>query len=275
MMWGGVRNYTIDQIDPILNAYVEFGLQASTSPSTYQITTLYYTEAEHHLTVDLYNTEPIPDPSIFKSLDNSLAYADTTAIKWMSNVSHINAQNQPDGHRGTYWTATYKLDRELTAFVAEAFMEETSHLGNLEGLEARCIMQVIMANMFHHMKKNGGNQLGISTREYPLMLLNPVFRWDSRIDDLRILQTAANFMNRVNARAIELGLGEPYIYMNYASQFRDVFHSYGAANLERLQSIAKKYDAHGIFRTLKSGYLKLKGRVGWLRVSESGGDRVK
>ncbi|KAF3395766.1 Bifunctional solanapyrone synthase [Penicillium rolfsii] len=263
MMWGGVRNYTIDQIDSILDAYVAFGVQSSTNPSTYQITTLYYTEAKHYLTVDLYNTEPIPSPSIFKSLDDSIAYADTTAINWMSNISQINAQNQPDGHRGTYWTATYKLDRELAEFVAETFMEETSHLGNLEGLEARCIMQVITTNMFRHMKKNGGNPLGISTHEYPLMLLNPVFRWDNRIDDLRIMQAATNFVNRVNARAIELGLEEPYLYMNYASQFQDVLHSYGAANLERLQNIAEKYDSQGIFQKLKQGYFKLNGRVGW------------
>ncbi|EPS27469.1 hypothetical protein PDE_02412 [Penicillium oxalicum 114-2] len=262
-MWGGVRNYTIDQVDSILDAYVDFGLQASKNPSTYQITTIYYTGGAHHLTVDLYNTEPIPNPSIFKALDRSSAYADTTGINWISNISHSNAKNQPDGHRGTYWTATYKLDREFAEIVAKTFMEETSHLGNMEGLEARCIMQVITTNMFPHMEKNGGNPLGISTRKHPLMLLNPVFRWNNRVDDMRIMQAATNFVNRLNARATELGLEEPYLYMNYASQFQDVLHSYGPANLKRLQIVAEKYDPQGVFRTLKPGYFKLNGRVGW------------
>jgi hypothetical protein len=263
MMWGGIRNYSIDQVSTILDAYVNFGLRASENPSAYQITTIYYTQAKHHATVDLYNIKPVPDPSIFDMLKNTRPYADTTKLNRQSNISLINAQGQPDGHRQTYWTATYKLDRKLAGFVQQVFREETSHLGDLDGLEARCIMQVVTTDMLRHMEKNGGNALGVSTLDHPLMLLNPVFRWERQLDDLRIVQANTNFLNRVNAQAHNMGLEEPFLYMNYASQFQDVIHSYGSANLNRLQAVAKKYDPDEIFQTLQSGYFKLSGRVGW------------
>ncbi|KAJ6126972.1 hypothetical protein N7523_002584 [Penicillium sp. IBT 18751x] len=263
MMWGGIRNYTIDQVDTILDSYVEFGLRASENPSAYQITTLYYTHAKHHATVDLYNTEPAPNPSIFQSLDKARPYADTTSINRQSNISLINAHGQPDGLRQTYWTATYKLDRVLAGFVQEVFNEETSQLGDLDGLEARCIMQVITPDILRHMGKNGGNALGISTLKHPLMLLNPAFRWQNEEDDLKILQANMNLVNRVNARAREMGLDEPFLYMNYASQFQDVIHSYGSANVYRLRMIAERYDPDEVFQTLQPGYFKLSGRVGW------------
>jgi hypothetical protein len=142
-------------------------------------------------------------------------------------------------------------------------MDETSQLGDLAGLEARCIMQVITTDMLRYMKGNGGNALGISNSGHPLMLLNPNFRWERQVDDLKVLQASMNFVNRVNAQAREMGLEEPFLYMNYASQFQDVIHSYGLANVYRLQMIARKYDPGKLFQTLQPGYFKLNGRVGW------------
>ncbi|KAF9894140.1 hypothetical protein FE257_009113 [Aspergillus nanangensis] len=263
MMWGGIRNYTIDQVDAVLDAYVDFGLRAAEDPSAYQITTIYYTNAKHHATVDLYNTVPEPNPSIFSALERARAYSDTTAVNRQSNITWTNYRGQPDGHRQTYWTATYRLDRGLADFVKQVFLEETDQLGDLEGLEARCILQVFTTDILRHMKKNGGNALGISDRDYPLMLLNPAFRWEDQMDDSRIMLANMNFVNRVDAQARKMGLYEPFLYMNYASQFQDVVHGYGEANLERLRAVALDYDPDGLFQTLQPGYFKLNGRVGW------------
>lgn len=263
LMWGGIRNYTIDQIGPVLDAYVDFGFRASENPSAYQITTIYYQPTHHQVTVDLYHTEPVPDPPIFDSLRHLQASADTTEINRQSNISLINYRGQPDGYRQTYWTATYRLNRDLADFVQQVFIEETSYLGDRDGLEARCIMQIITTDMLHQMSKNGANALGISSLDTPLMILNPAFRWTSPLDDLPILQANMNLVNRINARARGMNLEVPFLYMNYASQFQDVIHSYGSANVHRLRTVAKWYDPDGIFQALQPGGFKLNGRVGW------------
>lgn len=262
-MWGGIRNYSIEHVDAILDAYVDFGYRASENPSAYQITTIYYTQAQHHATVDLYNVDPEPNPTIFDSLQDVPALSDTTGVKWQSNISWINYEGQPDGYRQTYWTATYKLDRRLAGLVDQVFREETRFLGDLDGLEARCIMQVITTDILKQSRNNGGNALGIADIDYPLMLLNPAFRWENPADDLRILQANMNLVNRLDALSRELGLDEPFLYMNYASQFQDVLNSYGTKNVERLRAVARKYDPAEVFQHLQPGYFKLSGRVGW------------
>ncbi|GES65672.1 FAD-binding-domain-containing protein [Aspergillus terreus] len=262
-MWGGIRNYTIDQVDSLLDAYVDFGFRASENPLAYQITTIYYTDAKHHATVDLYHTEPEPDPSIFSALQEAVPYSDTTAVSRQSNISWHNYLGQPDGYRQTYWTATYKLNRNLAGFVKDVFLEEMSQLGDLDRLEARCIMQVFTADILRSMGKDGGNPLGLAGSTYPLMILNPAFRWRDPADDMRVLQAIGNLVNRVNARARAMGLYEPFVYMNYASQFQDVVESYGPENVKRLRMVARKYDPDQVFQNLQRGYFKLSGRVGW------------
>ncbi|KAL4892375.1 hypothetical protein BDV59DRAFT_208689 [Aspergillus ambiguus] len=263
MMWGGIRNYTIDQVEALLDAYVDIGFRGGDNPSAYQITTLYYTEAKHHATVDLYNTEPEPDAPIFNSLNQAHHYSDTTALNRQSNISWINYQGQPDGHRQTYWTVTYKLNRELAGFVKDVFLEESGQLGNLTGLEARCILQVFTTDILRQMQKNGGNPMGIGGGAQPLMILNFAFRWEDSADDMRILRSITNLINRVNVRTHATGLYEPFLYMNYASGFQDVLESYGTENLNRLKDISRKYDPDQVFQTLQRGYFKLSGRVGW------------
>ncbi|KAJ5480748.1 hypothetical protein N7539_006642 [Penicillium diatomitis] len=52
-----------------------------------------------------------------------------------------------------------------------------------------------------------------------------------------------------------MGIEELYLYMSYASQFQDVLHNYGTANLKTLQDIAQTYRPQRIFRTLETGVL--------------------
>jgi hypothetical protein len=47
--------------------------------------------------------------------------------------------------------------------------------------------------------------------------------------------------------------------MNYASLDEDVIKGYGAANKQRLTSVAKKYDPTDVFQNLQPGYFKLNG----------------
>ena len=64
-------------------------------------------------------------------------------------------------------------------------------------------------------------------------------------------------VDRSVALAKSKGLDNQYLYQNYASQKQDVFGSYGKANLDRLRSIAAKYDPTKVFQTLQPGYFKL------------------
>jgi hypothetical protein len=62
---------------------------------------------------------------------------------------------------------------------------------------------------------------------------------------------------RANATAYAQGLGNAFLYQNYAAAEQDVFGSYGAANLARLRAVSRKYDPARVWQILQPGYFKV------------------
>ncbi|RAH67585.1 FAD-binding oxidoreductase [Aspergillus aculeatinus CBS 121060] len=263
-MWGGLRNYTKEWISTIVNIYVELGLRSPSEPSTSQITTLFYRDDEYTATVHLTNTNSEPSPLLVDTGLAKVPYtSDTYAVTRHSQLAQDLTDGQPDGLRQTYWTATYLLDRALAHFIHQVFEEETTALGPLDGLEARCIMQTFAKNILRPMTSNGGNALPIAGGNQPVMILNPAFRWQQASDDLKVMQANQNLFVRVKHYARERGLDVEFLYMPYASGFQNVFATYGQRNLDRLREVSRTYDPDGFFQRQTPGYFKLNGRVGF------------
>lgn len=88
-------------------------------------------------------------------------------------------------------------------------------------------------------------------------MINIVLSWSDAADDTRLLAAAANMVSRTNATAYAQGLGNKFIYQNYASFEQDVFPSYGAANLAKLRAVSAKYDPAKVWQKLQPGYFKV------------------
>jgi hypothetical protein len=88
-------------------------------------------------------------------------------------------------------------------------------------------------------------------------VLDVSIMWNSADDDERILKAARNIINRGNATAYSMGLGHRFLYQNYAAAGQDVFQSYGADSLAKLNAVSAKYDPDGVFVKLQPGYFKL------------------
>ncbi|RAH86633.1 hypothetical protein BO86DRAFT_432024, partial [Aspergillus japonicus CBS 114.51] len=263
-MWGGLRNYTKEWIPTIVDIYVELGFHSPLEPSTSQITTLFYRDDEYTAAVHLTNTDPEPSPLLYDTGLAQVPYtSDTYSITRQSQLAQDLTDGQPNGLRQTYWTATHLLDRALAHFIHQVFEEETTALGPLDGLEARCIMQFFANNTLHPMTKNGGDALPIAGGDQPLIIVNPAFRWQLASDDLKVMQANQNLFTRVKFYARQRGLDVAFLYMSYASEFQNVFATYGQRNLDRLREVARTYDPDGFFQAQTPGYFKLNGRVGW------------
>ena len=130
---------------------------------------------------------------------------------------------------------------------------------------------------------NGGNALGISSDEGPLICTSsiaylrqhsalhsqpPVLKlilvyavstqWSASEDDEVVYRIAQTILNKAMALAKSKGLVHQYIYQNYASSSQDVFGSYGAKNKVRLLQTQELYDPDRIFVDLQPGYFKLR-----------------
>lgn len=164
-----------------------------------------------------------------------------------------------DKIRQTYWTLTVKNSPTLLHDIITIYRSEIESL--LSPLPAdflpSLIFQPMSLTVLSEFSKNGGNALGLTTAEGPLILMNTATSWSDEADDERIFQAMRNVVRRANETAWRQGLGVRFLYQNYAAAEQDVFASYGEENLERLRMVSRQYDPEGVWWRLQPGYFKL------------------
>lgn len=260
-MWGGTRVHLEDQFPAVISAFYNLGLNSATDPNAAQILSFAYAQAQNLnlAAAALQYTLPVSNATIFAEYMAISPIQDTTQVRSLTNLTEeFNALN-PDGLRESYWSATYKLDKDFITYIKDVFYHELAAIRDVAGLVPAATLQIITTPQLQNMANNGGNPLGLSASDGPLLLLNLNTMWKDSADDGRVLGVNSRVIDRTVARARDMGLDEEYIYMNYASQFQAVIPSYGAANQARLKRIAAKYDPSAVYQRLQPGYFKLDG----------------
>lgn len=100
-----------------------------------------------------------------------------------------------------------------------------------------------------------GDPMGIDSTAGPYFMCEETFSWSHENDT----QVIATLMSDIDSE-IHAQLGDtlvPFLYLNNAGNGQDVFQSYNATNLARLQEIKAKYDSNGVFTNLLAGGFKL------------------
>ena len=161
----------------------------------------------------------------------------------------------PSGHRYAFWAATYKLDRDFMAWLQARHQKDVGPLANQGSLT----FQAFTVPAMRQMSKKGGNALGLSPTDGPLMHTLLYMVWEDAAKDNELQQAALDFMNAAKEEAKKQGVHHDFIYLNYAGPYQNVIPSYGDEKLAKLKSISKKYDPTAIFSRLQPGGFKLEG----------------
>lgn len=101
------------------------------------------------------------------------------------------------------------------------------------------------------------NPLGLQNRTQSLIIVLLTVSYTDETDDGTVQETGNAMMAAIEDDARELGLLDPYLYLNYAGAGQDPIASYGEENVQRLRSIAQAVDPDGIFRTQVPGGFKI------------------
>ncbi|KAK7524015.1 hypothetical protein IWZ03DRAFT_356320 [Phyllosticta citriasiana] len=260
LMWGGGQLHKISQRSAIIEAFAQFGAHGEEDPKAGLILSFAWAGGDYFAKLDMQYADPISSPPVFEnftSIPDPLS--NTTMIRTLSNLTVEFNESNPSGLRETYWASAYKLDRDLINAVLDIYMDEIDTLVNVSGIVPACTLQVITSPQLSHMSKRGGNALGLSEADGPLLLMNLNNMWNNAADDYAVMRASSNIVERVNARAAAMGVDHRYVYQNYASQYQDVIASYGPENQLKLMAVAAYYDPTGVFQTLQPGYFKLDG----------------
>ncbi|KAL8752367.1 MAG: hypothetical protein Q9199_005784 [Rusavskia elegans] len=257
LMWGGNTIHPPTTNASICKAFENFANNGSQNPDAALIIAYAYFQGSYIFVNNYDYALPTPFPPAFNEFTCIPNITDTQRITSLSNLTvELNASN-PGGFREHYTTATFKNSAALQLQILDIFVQEVETIKDAADILPALVMQPITLPMIRLFRKNGGNALGISEGDGPLLLMNLAILWSSKADDERIISAAARVISRAKDVGREMGLDYRYIYQNYASLSQNVFAGYEDENQRRLVEISKKYDPDRVFQNLQPGYFKL------------------
>ncbi|KAF5495072.1 FAD-dependent monooxygenase yanF [Colletotrichum siamense] len=108
--------------------------------------------------------------------------------------------------------------------------------------------------------KKGGNMLGLERdSRNKILFVMGVTLLGSNSEELypRVYQQVAAMNKRVEDFSKSIGSDNEFRYLPYADSRQNVLGSYGEANVEHIQTVAKKYDPNGFFQRRVPGGFKI------------------
>ncbi|KAI6765556.1 hypothetical protein HG530_006626 [Fusarium avenaceum] len=257
-MWGGARLYTEDKFPQVTNALFNIVKNSEKDPKAGLFVVFSYTGGYRVVMSTLYYAEPgAGDAAIWDDFNDIEAISDTTKDRSLPAWVKETMNDSPPGFRQMYYVISTKVDRGILDFARDYFYKTVLTVAAIPGILPCIVVQGITTPQIKHMRKNGGNALGIDDKNGPLFIVQLAVWWENKADDKAIYIWMSDVLETVSKTAKARGVGNDFVYMNYGSEFQDVISTYGASNKAKLKSIAKKYDPQQVFQLLQPGYFKL------------------
>ncbi|KAH7305029.1 hypothetical protein B0I35DRAFT_382201 [Stachybotrys elegans] len=200
------------------------------------------------------STPPIFTP--FRSVPGPLF--DSTSVVNISTQSQ--SINIPYGSRQTWWDTTIAAtSADFMVEIVSLFEARNDALFAAAGgspVVPFLNFQPISTNVLSAMRQRGGNSMGLDASGGPLMIVQLTVSWEDPSLDAIIEESLQELIGVIERRAEELGLGNGFVYMNYAGSTQRVQHRFGPDSEKRLKAIAKKWDPQGKLAQWR-GYFKL------------------
>ncbi|EUC50339.1 hypothetical protein COCMIDRAFT_1060 [Bipolaris oryzae ATCC 44560] len=258
LMWGGTRVHPEATYPLVIDAFASMAEDASKDPNSAQILSFALAAGQSAAQIQLEYLKPVDElnpPAILKKYLNITSIHTDTMNRTLANDTSLITDQMPKGHRYAFWASTFKLDRDLMNWLQERHRKDFAAMPNKGSLT----FQVFTVPAMRRMSRKGGNALGPSPTDGPLMHSLLYLVWSDASQDTNIQRAAQNFISTAKTEAKRRGKYHDFIYLNYAGPYQNVIPSYGKEKLARLKAVSKMYDPAGVFQKLQPGGFKLEG----------------
>lgn len=198
-LWAGSETflYTKDAATALNNALYYLNINALADPYAQVILAYAYVQQldKYIIASDLQYGKPVENPPALQNftavpgaIASSLRITNLTGLSLEFNNSNpggyryvttlplrlecetvIGYLTDLDGCRQTYWTFMFKNSPTLMSDIVDIYQEETNAVNSSLGLVASCVFQPITLDQIRFFSENGGNALGISEVDGPLI----------------------------------------------------------------------------------------------------------
>ncbi|KAF7197662.1 FAD-dependent monooxygenase CTB5 [Pseudocercospora fuligena] len=266
-LWGGAMALPWTVKDDVINALYDFGQrQSSHNEDEVDVdasiwAAFGYTQQPQpgkFISIEPVYAKPVVNPPVLENFTKlEPVLMNTIKIRNLTDISKELNQSNPNGLRETCWSHNFILTKEVMSKCLDIFEEELESVKDVEGIVPVMLFQPFTTAVIKHFARNGGNALGITDEDGPLLLMSIPIMWSDSSRDEEVLAFARTIMDRCVEASRKLGAFHSYIYQNYAAKEQRVFESYGKTSLERLRGVSRKYDPDGVFQRLQPVYHKL------------------
>ncbi|KAK8022392.1 FAD-binding domain-containing protein [Apiospora rasikravindrae] len=269
-IWGGLHVWPLlpSVTSAVTTGFVKFAHEAPSDPHVSLFAGLGYMQGNFAWAVGQYDTLGRQEPPIFAQFrDDADVYGaskivSTARVTSLTDLANELNQSEPPGRRSRFTTATFKVDQDLLQQMVGFYVEQVKKameagLDKDEGFAPMLGIQPLTRNILKEQAKRGGNVLGLSEEDGPLMICSFGWEWSQESDDGSVIAGIKAVLEQSVAAAKERGLYHPFKYMNYAAEDQNPIASYGADNVEFLKKVQNMYDADGLFTKLVPGWFKV------------------
>jgi hypothetical protein len=170
-MWGGQFAYTQDKMPGLIQAFHDFNINHYQDPQAAVILAyVYFAPFQSYLaSVDLEYSLPMANPPILNNFTSIPNVGSSARIINLTDLTIELNSTQPGGLRETFWAFMVKNDAQLMADVQKIFEEEAANIISAANVVPALVFQPISTAMTSHFTRNGGNALGITEADGPLV----------------------------------------------------------------------------------------------------------
>ena len=174
-MWGGATVYPLSANASIYDAFYWFNANAARDPKAALIVAAACLEGTGcFFSNDYEYIDPVVNPPFFENFTSIPNISDTSRITNLLNLTVELKDTQPRGFRQKFITATFQNDAQLMVDVLKIWHADIQPIANISNFLPALVFQPITEPIIKHFAKNGGNALGITDAEGPLVCKAPL-----------------------------------------------------------------------------------------------------
>lgn len=257
--WGGFQGYSISTIQSQFQAFSDLLGAKTYDPFAAVIYSLAYDRISNawNVAAQLSYTKPEVNPPFLRNFTSQPQTFSTMRISSLTDFTQELAASNPPGRRQLFATGTYGNKVEMLDAIWRIGNETVQPLRGISNLAWSLSYQPKPTIITAKAAANGGNSLGLDVSDGNLFNVLLTATWDNAADDAAVNKQGQLLFSRAEAKAKELGVSNPYLYLNYAAPWQDPISSYGAAAKSSLQAASRKYDPSQVFQKNVPGGFKL------------------
>ncbi|KAJ5816164.1 CAZyme family AA7 [Penicillium robsamsonii] len=252
-IWAQMMIYAPDQAGAVLDAFTEWQLNGASDVKSTVAIDISLTS----IVIGLVYSEPANNPTAFapfydlEPLATPVPAMNTTFVV----IDQLLGSSFPVASgRHDYRGCSTRIDAKLTRDVYDYWLEKAQTAHQTTGVNQTFALQYVGENLIQKGIENGGNALNI--RSGPQQWWTTIVNWENKAIDEAARSVSIETTKYWQKLAKERGLDVSFTYMNDASRDQNPLASYGATNLKKLKSTAKKYDPTQMLQKLQNnGFL--------------------